>query len=67
MDSGHLLFAVMWTAWIYIGALLEERDLIAEFGDRYRQYRRQVPILIPWRGRVAAQSDGSVSDVARQA
>ena len=32
MDSGHLLFAVMWTAWIYIGALLEERDLVAEFG-----------------------------------
>jgi len=67
MDSGHLLFAVMWTAWIYIGALLEERDLIADFGDKYRQYRRQVPILIPWRGRVAAPSDGSVSDVARQA
>jgi protein-S-isoprenylcysteine O-methyltransferase Ste14 len=53
MNAGQLLFAVMWTAWIYAGALLEERDLMAEFGDSYRQYRRQVPILIPWRGRMA--------------
>ena len=32
-----------------IGAILEERKLVQEFGDAYRQYRRQVPMLIPWR------------------
>lgn len=49
MDAGHLVIAAVWTAWIYVGARLEERDLTAEFGDRYRRYRQRVPILVPWR------------------
>jgi protein-S-isoprenylcysteine O-methyltransferase Ste14 len=49
----RLALAAVWTTWIVVGALLEERDLIADFGDTYRQYRAQVPILIPWRGQVA--------------
>lgn len=47
----RLIFAAVWTAWIYVGARFEERDLIAQFGDAYRKYRLQVPILVPWRGR----------------
>jgi len=46
----RLLFAVLWTAWICIGARLEERDLHREFGDAYERYRRAVPFLVPWRG-----------------
>jgi protein-S-isoprenylcysteine O-methyltransferase Ste14 len=30
-----------------VGTFLEEADLIAEFGDAYRSYRRAVPMLIP--------------------
>jgi protein-S-isoprenylcysteine O-methyltransferase Ste14 len=45
----RLLFNVLWTAWIYIGAFLEELDLVADFGETYRQYKRKVPMLIPWR------------------
>lgn len=45
-----LLLNVLWTIWIWAGAMLEERDLVAEFGSGYRQYQRQVPMLIPWRG-----------------
>ncbi len=45
----RLLFNVLWTAWIYIGAFLEERDLVANFGEAYREYKRKVPMLIPWR------------------
>lgn len=49
LTADRLLFNVLWTAWIVIAALLEERDLAAEFGDSYRQYQGIVPMLIPYR------------------
>jgi protein-S-isoprenylcysteine O-methyltransferase Ste14 len=47
MSVGHLFFAVATTGYILIGIWLEERDLVAYFGDRYRQYRATVGMLFP--------------------
>jgi protein-S-isoprenylcysteine O-methyltransferase Ste14 len=49
MTVGHLLFAAVTTTYIFVGILLEERDLTELFGDDYRRYRTQVSMLIPWR------------------
>ncbi len=57
MGPGRFELAVLWSGWILIGATLEERDLVAEFGEVYRHYRRRVPMFIPWR-RPAPGEDG---------
>jgi protein-S-isoprenylcysteine O-methyltransferase Ste14 len=47
MSGDRLLFNALWTAWIVVGTWLEERDLVAEFGEVYREYQRSVPMLLP--------------------
>ena len=47
MTAGRLLFALGFSAYILIGIAFEERDLLRQFGERYRTYREQVAMLIP--------------------
>ena len=55
----RLVFNALWTAWIMVGTILEERDLVTEFGDRYRRYQKVVPMLVPWQGPVGRRQPGS--------
>jgi protein-S-isoprenylcysteine O-methyltransferase Ste14 len=47
MSAGHLLLATALTVYLLIGARYEERDLLRTFGERYRQYQIEVPMLLP--------------------
>lgn len=37
------------TLYILVGIRLEEQKLVAEFGEEYRRYQQEVPMLLPWR------------------
>ena len=51
LTVGHAVFGLSAMAYILVATHFEEADLIAEFGDRYRRYKRDVPAFIPWFGR----------------
>jgi protein-S-isoprenylcysteine O-methyltransferase Ste14 len=56
MTAGHLLFSVATTGYILLGIYLEERDLVALFGEQYRRYRATVGMLFPLAGRNSVKS-----------
>ncbi len=51
MSAGHAMFTVGMSAYILLAMRFEERDLVRHIGERYRQYREQVPPLVPLPGR----------------
>ena len=57
MSAGHLLFAAGTSGYILIGIWFEERDMVAQFGQRYRDYREQVGMLLPRPFRRDAMTD----------
>jgi protein-S-isoprenylcysteine O-methyltransferase Ste14 len=68
MTAGRLLFALGFSAYILIGIAFEERDLLQQFGQRYRTYREQVGMLIPharWPKRAAGISPAPTDACSR--
>ena len=47
MTDQWLMLTIMSIVYFIIGSLIEEKRLVVEFGEAYRQYRRQVPFIIP--------------------
>ena len=64
MTLGHLVFAAGLTVYVLVAIPLEERDLVAAFGDRYREYRKRVRALLPFprSGGRASSSSNHVTD-----
>ena len=49
LTEDRLLLNVVWSSWIAIGTILEERDLSVTIGHQYKEYQSRVPMLIPHR------------------
>lgn len=57
MNAAWLTSCVLITLYFIVGSRLEERKLVAEFGDAYRRYRQRVPALLPLPGRYLSRSE----------
>jgi len=60
MTAAHLLFALMTTAYIVVAIQFEEHDLMKAHPE-YREYRRTVPMLVPFSKRSARPVSGKVA------
>lgn len=63
MSQGRLLFAVVISVYIVLAVrYLEERDLIKFHGEKYVEYKKRTPMLIPFLGgRGSKMDDGDES------
>ena len=63
MTITHLVCAILMTLYIVIAIQFEEKDLVASLGEKYRQYQKTVPMLIPGFKRKGSHVEGQV-DIA---
>ena len=43
-----MIIAMVTLVYVFIGIRLEEGKLLQEFGEEYREYQKEVPMLIPY-------------------
>lgn len=48
MTVGHMVLAVVFTAYVLFGVRLEEKDLSAELGEDYQRYRQRTAKFLPF-------------------
>jgi protein-S-isoprenylcysteine O-methyltransferase Ste14 len=49
LSLSTLLINMVISAYFIIGTILEERKLLLEFGEKYREYQKNVSIFIPYK------------------
>ena len=49
LDMAAILTNTVITGYFIVGAFLEERKLIAEFGERYKDYQKRVSMFLPFK------------------
>lgn len=49
IDTARLVVNVIVTVYVVIGTWLEERKLVLELGDPYRDYQTRVSMFVPWK------------------
>lgn len=58
LSASTILVNMVISVYFMIGAVLEERKLVIEFGEKYCEYQRTVSMLFPWRW-LKARIEGS--------
>ncbi|HMU46865.1 MAG TPA: hypothetical protein PKC72_10880 [Chitinophagaceae bacterium] len=48
MTITHLFFALLTTGYILTAIQFEEKDLITHFGEKYKNYKKKAPMIIPF-------------------
>ncbi len=59
LDAVYFIVNIILSAYLIIGAILEERKLVLEFGDAYREYQKKVSMLFPFKFIKRKQSDSA--------
>jgi protein-S-isoprenylcysteine O-methyltransferase Ste14 len=49
LDGPRLVVSGVLSAYLFVGTLLEERKLVHEFGDAYRDYQARVSMFVPFK------------------
>jgi len=66
MTVGHLVFSIGTSVYILIAIQIEERDLVTFHGHDYVEYRRRVPMLIPFLRKLRGGSTAGPSSEAER-
>lgn len=49
LDNAALTTSICLSIYLYIGTLLEEKKLEITFGEKYKNYKKKVSMLFPWK------------------